>query len=67
MTADIKDFSDEIAALYSSLLKPLLDVVLFTYKLKMLLGWQGPAAMHTYFFISGIIKKKVGRTREEDM
>lgn len=49
MTADIKDFSDEIAALYSSMLKPLLDVVLFTWKLGTLLGWQGPLAMHSYF------------------
>jgi ATP-binding cassette subfamily D (ALD) protein 3 len=59
VTADIKDFSDEIASLYASLLKPLLDVVLFTYKLKTLLGWQGPAAMHSYFVLSGFIKKKI--------
>ena len=59
VTADIKDFSDEIAGLYASLLKPLLDVVLFTYKLKTLLGWQGPAAMHSYFVLSGFVKKKI--------
>jgi ABC-type uncharacterized transport system fused permease/ATPase subunit len=54
VTADIKDFSDEIASLYASLLKPLLDVVLFTWKLGSLLGWQGPVAMHSYFVLSGI-------------
>ena len=59
MTADIKDFSDEIAALYASLLKPLLDVVLSTWKLGSLLGWQGPAAMHAYFAFSALIKKKI--------
>src|SRR4051812_33302326 len=59
VTADIKDFSDEIAALYSSLLKPLLDVVLFTWKLKSILGWQGPAAMHSYFILSGYVKRAI--------
>lgn len=59
VTADIKDFSDEIAQLYSSLLKPLLDVSLFTYKLGQILGWQGPLFMHGYFFLSGIIKKRI--------
>jgi len=59
VTSDIKDFSDEIASLYASLLKPLLDVVLFTWKLGSLLGWQGPAAMHSYFILSGFVKKKV--------
>lgn len=59
VTADIKDFSDEIAALYTSLLKPLLDTFLFTWKLGSLLGWQGPTAMHAYFALSAIIKKKM--------
>jgi len=59
VTADIKDFSDEIAQLYASLLKPLLDVILFTYRLTMILGWQGPALMHSYFVLSGFIKKKI--------
>ena len=59
VTADVASFSDEIAALYAALLKPLLDVVLFTWKLGNLLGWQGPAAMHSYFILSGFIKKKV--------
>lgn len=59
VTADIAAFSEEIASLYSSLLKPLLDVLLFTRKLQQLLGWQGPAVMHCYFLLSGIIKKKI--------
>ena len=59
VTSDIKDFSDEIAKLYSSLLKPLLDVVLFTYKLGTIVGWQGPACMHLYFLFAAYIKKNV--------
>lgn len=59
VTADIASFSDEISALYSSLLKPLLDVCLFTYRLKTLLGWQGPAAMHSYFLLSAVIKRRI--------
>jgi len=59
IVADIKDFGDEIASLYASLLKPLLDVVLFTWKLSTLLGWQGPAAMHGYFLFSAFVKKRL--------
>jgi len=37
--------------------KPILDILLFTYKLTMVTGWQGPAIIYTYFISTGIIKK----------
>eukprot|EP01126_Amoeba_proteus_P025979 TRINITY_DN2579_c0_g1_i1.p1 TRINITY_DN2579_c0_g1~~TRINITY_DN2579_c0_g1_i1.p1 ORF type:complete len:728 (+),score=116.45 TRINITY_DN2579_c0_g1_i1:75-2186(+) len=59
VTADIEKFSSEIADLYTSLFKPLLDVLLFTYKLIEILGWQGPAIMYSYFIFSGYVKRIV--------
>jgi ATP-binding cassette subfamily D (ALD) protein 3 len=59
VTADIANFSDEIAKLYASSAKPLLDVILFTYKLGTIVGWQGPACMHLYFAFSAFIKKRI--------
>lgn len=57
VTADIERFSTEIAELYTSLFKPFLDVLLFTYKLTEILGWQGPAIMYGYFAFSAVIKR----------
>jgi len=57
VTADIERFSTEIAELYTSLFKPFLDVLLFTYKLTDILGWQGPAIMYSYFVFSGVVKR----------
>jgi len=39
--------------------KPLLDVVLFTYNLGNITGWQGPLIMYGYFVISAFIKKNI--------
>jgi len=57
VTADISQFAFELADLYTSLFKPFLDVVLFTTQLTRILGWQGPALMYAYFFLSSIIKR----------
>lgn len=40
VTSDIKKFSSAIADLYTSLFKPVLDVILFTAKLIQNTGWQ---------------------------
>lgn len=40
VTSDIKKFSSAIADLYTSLFKPVLDVILFTLKLIQNTGWQ---------------------------
>lgn len=59
VTADITQFSNELADLYTSLFKPLLDVLLFTQQLTNILGWQGPAIMYAYFVASGIVKRVI--------
>jgi len=39
VTTDIKQFCEEIASLYSSIFKPILDIILFTNQLRMVTGW----------------------------
>jgi len=59
VTSDIKKFSSAIADLYTSLFKPVLDVILFTLKLIQNTGWQGPAMMYSYFVLSGVVKRVI--------
>ena len=61
VTNDIKLFSEEIAGLFSSIFKPILDIILFTNQLRRVTGWQGPAFMYTYFFLSALIKRVINR------
>ena len=58
---DIKQFSEEIAGLFSSVFKPILDIILFTNQLRLVTGWQGPTLMYSYFFLSALIKRIVNR------
>jgi ABC-type uncharacterized transport system fused permease/ATPase subunit len=57
VTADIKQFCDELAELYTTVFKPSLDVVLFTIRLTQYLGWQSPTIMFSWFFVSGFLKR----------
>eukprot|EP01118_Nematostelium_gracile_P014803 TRINITY_DN5847_c0_g1_i4.p1 TRINITY_DN5847_c0_g1~~TRINITY_DN5847_c0_g1_i4.p1 ORF type:complete len:695 (-),score=231.46 TRINITY_DN5847_c0_g1_i4:90-2174(-) len=57
VTADIEKFCEQLANLYTVIFKPLLDVLLFTYKLTGLVGWQGPALLFGYYAMAGFIKK----------
>eukprot|EP00667_Euglena_gracilis_P001665 EG_transcript_1663 len=59
VTADISSFADVFADILPTILKPLLDLVVFTRQLGLILGWQGPTFMYGYFLISGLIKNKV--------
>lgn len=59
VTADIEKFSHAISDLYSTIFKPVLDVILFTLKLIDVTGWQGVSIMYGYFFISGLLKRMI--------
>merc|ERR1712137_580625 len=61
VTTDIKQFSEEVAGLFSSLFKPILDILLFTNQLRRVTGWQGPAFMYSYFLISALLKRIINR------
>jgi len=43
LTQDIEKWADTFAKLYSNLTKPVVDVVLFGYKLAQQVTWRGPA------------------------
>jgi ATP-binding cassette subfamily D (ALD) protein 3 len=59
VTADIVQFCEELTELYTTVFKPLLDVLLFTAKMTEFLGWQAPMIMYGYFFVSGVIKRSI--------
>jgi ATP-binding cassette subfamily D (ALD) protein 3 len=57
VTRDIERFSESLSSLYATIFKPLLDVILFTYKLALVLGPQGPALIFTYYFFNALVKR----------
>ena len=59
LTQDIDKWSQSLSVLYSNFSKPLLDIILFSWKLAMYVGWQGPAASFGWYFLSGVIIKFV--------
>lgn len=61
VTSDVKLFCEEIASIYSSMFKPVLDIVLFTNQLRLVTGWQGPTLMYSYFFLSAVLKRVINR------
>jgi ATP-binding cassette subfamily D (ALD) protein 3 len=54
LTQDIEKWSTTLANLYSNFSKPVLDIVLFSKKLSELVGWEGPAMMIAWYFVSGM-------------
>ncbi|KAG0287033.1 ATP-binding cassette sub- D member 3 [Linnemannia gamsii] len=55
LTQDIDKFADNLSHLYSDIAKPLVDIVLFAYKLGEAIGGEAPFYMIGYFFLSGVI------------
>jgi len=62
---DVARFCQSVTDLYSNLSKPLLDIVLYTYKLSSSIGMQGPGNMLLYLVVSGTflnwLRRPVGR------
>lgn len=54
LTQDIEKWATSLSNLYSNFSKPLLDIILFSRKLSELVGWQGPAMMIAWYFLSGV-------------
>ncbi|EGC30265.1 ABC transporter D family protein [Dictyostelium purpureum] len=57
VTSDIEQFCNSMSNLYTTLFKPFLDLVLFTRKLVVVMGWGSPLLMFGYFIVSGFLKK----------
>lgn len=48
-------WSQSLASLYLNFTKPVLDIILFSRKLAELVGYEGPALVFAWYFISGVI------------
>jgi len=55
LTRDAEKWASSLASLYINLVKPLLDMYLFSRKLSELVGWQGPALTFSWYGFSGLI------------
>lgn len=53
LTQDIERFSMSVTNLYSNITKPILDIVIYAYRLTGAIGFQGPSSMMTYLVASG--------------
>eukprot|EP01102_Stenamoeba_stenopodia_P005702 TRINITY_DN1643_c0_g2_i1.p1 TRINITY_DN1643_c0_g2~~TRINITY_DN1643_c0_g2_i1.p1 ORF type:complete len:651 (-),score=146.99 TRINITY_DN1643_c0_g2_i1:256-2208(-) len=53
LTQDLEKVCKSVVDLYSNLSKPILDIVIYAYKLTGMIGGQGPASMLAYLVVSG--------------
>ncbi|KAI9459179.1 ABC transporter transmembrane region 2-domain-containing protein [Lactarius psammicola] len=59
ITADIASWADSLSGLYGNVLKPLLDLTLFTSQLSRTLGFRGTAALFLNYYITARILRAV--------
>jgi ATP-binding cassette subfamily D (ALD) protein 3 len=59
LTQDVEKFCDTLAELYSNISKPILDIVLYVYRLTGSIGAQGPLTMLGYLALSGFLLTKL--------
>ncbi|KAK3911791.1 ATP-binding cassette sub-family D member 3 [Frankliniella fusca] len=70
LTQDVDKFCDSVTELYSNILKPLLDIFIYVYRLTSVLGGQTPATMMAYLVLSGTfltyLRRPMGRMTAEE-
>ncbi|CAD7068811.1 unnamed protein product [Tilletia caries] len=59
ITTDIARFCDTLAALYSNISKPTLDILIFNYQLARNLGLKGVSGLLVNYLLTGYILRKV--------
>jgi ATP-binding cassette subfamily D (ALD) protein 3 len=59
LTDDAEKWAQSLAGLYLNVTKPCLDLVLFTKKLVEVVGWEGPALVFLWYFVSGVIIRTI--------
>lgn len=59
LTTDVERFCTSLADLYSNISKPMLDIILFSYRLSKSLGLSGPMAMIVYFSGCSLILRAI--------
>jgi len=57
VTQDIENFCDSLSDFYANFFKPILDVILNTYKLSTVLGYRGPIFLCSYYSLSAAFKR----------
>lgn len=55
LTQDIDKWAHSLSNLYSNVSKPILDIILFSRKLSVLLGWQGPGYIIMWYIFSTFV------------
>ncbi|GAB6026534.1 ATP-binding cassette sub- D member 3 [Chamberlinius hualienensis] len=61
LTQDVEKFSDSFAEVYSSLAKPILDIMIYVSKLSTSLGALGPISLISYLMFAGFILSRIRR------
>ncbi|KAG8226646.1 hypothetical protein J437_LFUL005298, partial [Ladona fulva] len=65
LTTDVEKFCDSVTDLYSNVLKPLLDILIYVYRLTANIGAQTPFLMILYLLASGVflthLRRPTGR------
>jgi ABC-type uncharacterized transport system fused permease/ATPase subunit len=59
VTQDISNFCSELAELYSTLFKPVMDVIVFTGSYARFMGWKSVAVMYGYFAATSYVKREL--------
>jgi len=59
LTQDAERWASCLATLYINLVKPTMDMVLFSRKLSELVGWEGPAITFAWYGFSGMIIRMI--------
>ncbi|XP_076837566.1 ATP-binding cassette sub-family D member 3b [Brachyhypopomus gauderio] len=61
LTQDVEKFCNSVVDLYSNISKPLLDIILYLFKLTTAIGLLGPAGMLSYLVLSGLLLTRLRR------
>ena len=59
LTQDTEKWAQSLSNLYLNLTKPVLDIVMFSRKLAELVGWEGPALIVAWYFVSGLVIRAI--------
>lgn len=61
ITQDVEKFCNSVVDLYSNVSKPLLDILIYIFKLNTAIGSLGPATLLGYLLLSGLLLTRLRR------
>lgn len=65
LTTDIDKFCESVTDLYSNVSKPLLDIMIYVYRLTTTLGGQTPSILLAYLLVAGVFLTHLRRPTGE--